>query len=149
MDFLQNLISENYIFGTGYDVRWRTLEGNKAGYEASDYPFLGAIAMYGIAGLLLFLPVYIVVIKSLRADIKYLRKYKFDRFSFEAFMVVLFVVYFIFDFLQYINWFLPLSVILDEKWYVFLAMYLASRKLFYDKERLIRSNSADYQHNLN
>ena len=137
-EFLQSLINENYIFGTGFDMRWRTLVGNKAGYEASDYPFLGAIAMYGVFGLLIFLPVYIVLIKALLYDIKYLRNHSYSIYSFEAFMLVLFIVYFIFDLLQYINWFLPLSVIMDPRWYIFLAIYLASRRLYYDKEKLIK-----------
>lgn len=143
-EFLQNIISKNYFFGTGFDNRWRSLVGNKAGYEASDYPFLGAIAMYGVLGLLIFLPVYIVLIKALRYDIKYLRKNGYSIYSFEAFMLVLFIIYFIFDLLQYINWFLPLSVIMDPRWYIFLGIYLASRKLYYDKEELNKSQKAVY-----
>jgi len=136
-EFLQNLIKENYIFGTGFDNRWRSKEGDRAGYEASDYPFLGSIAMYGIVGLLLFLPIYIVIIKALIFDIRYLRKHQYNNRSFEAFVLILFLVYFIYDIMKYMNWFLPLSVINDPKWYLFLAMYLAARNIFYKNGKLL------------
>lgn len=129
--FIQDKISENYMVGTGFDNRWRTSDGDASGYEATDYPFLGAVAMYGVVGLLFFLPLYIMLLKSMLQDIKYLRINGFDYNSFDAYMMVLFIVYFMYDFMQYMNWFLPLSVNSDVKWYVFVGMYFASRKLFY------------------
>lgn len=143
-DFLQNIIAENYVFGTGFDNRWRTLDGNKAGYEASDYPFLGAIAMYGVFGLLFFFPIYIVLFRALRFDIRFLRRYKYDLNSFEAFMLILFIVHFIYDLMKYMNWFLPLSVIMNPNWYIFLAMYLATRKIFYQKQQMKLDKTATY-----
>lgn len=134
-EFMQNIVLDNPLFGTGFDNRWRTLDGDKAGFEATDYPFIGALAMTGVFGLLFFLPIYIVLFKTLIIDIKYLKKKKFNKHSFETYILVLFIVYFIFDFMQYMNWFLPISIISDKKWYVFLAMYLASRKVFYIKEK--------------
>lgn len=141
-DFMQELIRENFIFGTGFDNRWRTSEGDKAGYEASDYPLLSAIAMSGIVGLLFFLPIYIVLLKTLIYDIKYLRRTQLNLQSIESYFFILFIVYFIFDFIQYMNWFLPLSLFSHsghKSWFVFLAMYLASRKLFYYKENSKKS----------
>ncbi|MDN3643378.1 hypothetical protein QWY87_11750 [Lutimonas halocynthiae] len=135
-DFMQNLIKENYVFGTGFDNRWRTSEGDKAGYEASDYPLLSAIAMSGIIGLLFFLPIYIVLIKTLHYDIKYLRKNKLNTNSLESFFIILFILYFIYDLMQYMNWFLPLSLFSHaghKSWFIFIAMYFASRRLFYYK----------------
>lgn len=117
--FMRDIIKKNPFFGTGFDNRWRTLAGDTAGYEATDYPFIGALAMTGIIGLLFFLPIYLVLIKVLIIDIKYFRKHPFKRDSFETYMVILFIVYFIFEFLQYMNWFLPISIIDDKKWYVF------------------------------
>lgn len=137
-EFMQELISENYIFGTGFDNRWRTSEGDKAGYEATDYPFLSAIAMSGIVGLLFFLPIYILLIKTLIYDVKYLRRYQFNIHSFESYIFILFIIYFIYDLLQYMNWFLPLSLFSHSAhhwWYIFLAMYMASRKIYYYKEK--------------
>lgn len=142
-DFMQELIKENFIFGTGFDNRWRTSEGDKAGYEASDYPLLSAIAMSGIVGLLFFLPIYIVLLKTLIYDIKYLRQTKLNLQSFESYFFILFIVYYIFDFIQYMNWFLPLSLFSHsghKSWYIFLAMYFASRKIFYSKEKPKKSN---------
>jgi len=142
-EFMQELISENYVFGTGFDNRWRTSEGDKAGFEASDYPFLAAIAMSGIIGLLFFLPIYVVLIKSLIYDIKYLRSFQFNIHSFESYIFILFIVYFIFDLLQYMNWFLPLSLFSHaghKSWYIFLAMYFATRKIFYYKEKSEKSS---------
>lgn len=137
-EFMQDLIVSNYVFGTGFDNRWRTSEGDKAGYEASDYPLLSAIAMSGIVGLLIFLPIYIVLIKTLHFDLKYLRKNKMDKKSLELLFLILFILYFIFDLLQYMNWFLPLSLFSHsghKSWFVFLAMYFASRRLYYLREK--------------
>lgn len=132
---IQDKIEQNFIVGTGYDDDWRRSEAD--GFEASDYPFLAAIAMAGLIGLLFFLPIYVVLIKSMIIDIKYLRKHKYDKKSFESFMLILFIVFFIYDLLKYMNWFLPLSLFtsgLQHWWYIFLAMYMASRNLFYKSE---------------
>lgn len=136
-DFMQELIVNNAIFGTGFDNRWRTSDGDKAGFEASDYPFLAAIAMSGIIGLIFFIPIYYILIKTMIFDVKYLRKHSLDVGSLETFMLILFLVYYIYDMLQYMNWFLPLSLFSHsghKSWYVFLAMYLGARKVFYYKE---------------
>ena len=136
-EFMQDLITDNWVFGTGFDNRWRTSEGDKAGFEASDYPFLAAIAMSGIVGLLFFLPIYIILIRTMIFDIKFLRKGSLSFDSLEKFMLVVFLIYFIYDILQYMNWFLPLSLFSHsghKSWYIFLGMYLAARKIFYYKE---------------
>ena len=77
-EFMQDLIVSNYVFGTGFDNRWRTSEGDKAGYEASDYPLLSAIAMSGVIGLLMFLPIYVVLIRTIQVDLKYIRKKRYE-----------------------------------------------------------------------
>jgi len=135
--FIQNIIFNNPFFGTGFDNKWRTLDGDRAGYEATDYPFLSSLAMSGVMGVLFFLPIYIILIKMLIMDIRYLRVNRFDSLSFETYMLVLFIVYFIFDLMQYMNWFLPISIIGDIKWYVYLALYMASRNIFYRKKRVL------------
>lgn len=131
--FMQNLIKENYIWGTGFDNRWRTAEGDKAGYEASDYPFLGAIAMFGIVGLLVFLPIYLILIKTLRYDFFFIKNHHIDYNSYEFFALVVFLLFFTYDLLQYINWFKPLSRSSDNDWYIYLGMYLSIREEFYKK----------------
>ena len=141
---MQNTIRKNFIFGTGFDNRWRTKEGDNDGFEASDYPFLSAIAMFGITGLMIFLPVYIVIIKILIFDIKYLRKNSFNNQSYEAYFVILFIIYFIFNLVQYMNWFEPVAIFshnIGKRWFVFLGLFFAARKVFYDKEKYINSSN--------
>ena len=129
-EFMQNLIIDNIWFGTGFDNRWRG-SGDKEGYETGDYPFLAAIAMMGVFGILIFFPIYRVIFKAIVFDIKFLKKNKIDYQSFEFCVLVAFVTYFIFDLLQYMNWFLPVSLSRRFKWYGYLAMYIASREIFY------------------
>lgn len=129
-DALQQKIIDNYIIGTGYDDNWRNSE--EAGWEASDYPFLAAIAMCGILGLLVFLPVYVLLGKCLYKDIFYFRRTGMNLSSFEEYTTMVFIVYFIFDLATYVYWFLPVSLFTHgghKKWYVFLAMYFAARQL--------------------
>jgi hypothetical protein len=129
-DFMQNIIKENYVWGTGFDNRWRG-SGDREGYETSDYPFLASIAMKGIIGVLLFLPIYIVLIKALRFDIKFIKKNKINFNSIEFFILTLFILYFVYDLMQYMNWFKQVSRMKDYEWYVYLSMFLASRHLYY------------------
>lgn len=131
-EFIVALFVENPIIGTGFDERWNTSEGDKQGFEASDYPLLSAFAMTGILGVLIFLPVYIILIKALIFDVRFLRKHRFNHRSFETFMLILFIVIFSYSLLQYMNWFAILSN--TKKQYNFtitLAMYFASRHIYY------------------
>lgn len=135
--FIQNLILENYVFGTGFDNRWRSkMDENSAKYEATDYPFLAAIAQFGIVGLLFFAPLYVILIRSLVYDIKYLRKRLINYQSFEMYVVVLFIVYFIYDLMKYMDWFIMLSASSDIKWGTFYAMYFAARNEMYYQEKM-------------
>ena len=129
-EFMQNLIIDNLYFGTGFDNRWRGT-GDKQGYETSDYPFLSAIAMTGIVGILIFLPIYILLVRNILYDIRFIRNNKVDFRSFHFFIFVYLIIYFIYDLLQYMNWFLPVSLSRSIKWYSFFAMYLATRYIFY------------------
>lgn len=133
-DFMQNLILENPLVGTGFDNRWRG-RGDKLGFETRDYPFLSAIAMTGVLGILIFLPIYILLFEALLIDIKFLRKNRIDVKSYEFFILIIFIIYFIFDLVQYMNWFLPVSLSRNYKWYTMLAMYFASRQIFYSNIR--------------
>lgn len=129
-DFMQNLIINNVWFGTGYDNRWRG-SGDKEGFETSDYPFLSAIAMMGVFGILVFLPIYIIIFKAVVFDIKFLKKYKINYQSLEFCLFILFIMFFIYDLLQYMNWFRPVSLSRSFHWYAYLAWYIASREIFY------------------
>ncbi len=129
--FLQKIIIDNKYFGTGFDNRWRTKEGDEQGFEAADYPFLAAIAMTGIFGVLSFLPIYILIVKFILYDLRFLRKHKVKYTSFELFGLLLLIVYFAYHLMQYMNWFIPVSSTSRYDWFAYLGIYLAARQLFY------------------
>ena len=134
--FIVDLIEKHPYFGTGFDNRWRTGEGDRQGYEAADYPLLAAIAMTGIFGLLFFLPIYIVLVRALYYDIKFLRKNKYNYQSFEQYILISFILFFIYDLMKYIDWFYGVAKSSDNVWYFMLAFYLASRSVFYSQKSL-------------
>lgn len=134
--FIMDLFYKYPILGTGFDNNWRTGEGDILGYEASDYPFLGALAMTGILGIIIFLPIYIKIIILLIKDIKFIRNNITNYSSYETSILLLFILYFIYDLLQYMNWFNPMSNYVFYHWYIYFAMYLSARKIFYKKYSL-------------
>lgn len=128
---LQEKIAGNFIIGTGFDNNWRV---NQVGYEASDYPLLAAIAMTGVVGLLVFFPIYFLLYKSIFVDLGYLKKNQINNYSIEQYLFLVFIVYFIFEILNYTYWFLPVSLFSfskHHKWYIILSFYFASRRIFY------------------
>lgn len=78
----QNLIlemfTENPLFGTGFNNLWRLKEGDYGGFEASDFPFLAALAMHGIIGLLFFMPIYYFIYSNLLKQYRTI-KHLFDK----------------------------------------------------------------------
>lgn len=132
-DFIVNLILDNPLFGTGFNNHWRTSEGDELGYETSDYPLLAAIAMKGFIGILIFLPIYIILIRTIKFDVKYIKKSKVTRTNMEFFIVMFFIVFFSYDLMMYINWFSPVALSRDYEWLTLLAMYISSRERFYKK----------------
>jgi O-antigen ligase len=140
--FIVNLIMDNPIFGTGFDNKWRTHDGDEQGYETSDYPFLAALAMKGLIGVLIFLPVYFVLIGTIKKDIKFIKKNSFSYDNVEFFLIIFFILYFTYDLVLYMNWFTPVSLSRDYEWLCLLAMYLAARELFYKNlKRQVIENS--------
>ena len=134
--FIVSQFVNHPIMGTGFDNRWRTSEGDKLGFEASDYPFLAALAMFGIVGNVFFLPVYILLLLFLKNDLKFLRDNYNINYSLLYLLLVTFILYFIYDFLQYPNYFLPVSNAYQYTWYSSLAFYLAIRNRFYSGQNL-------------
>ena len=130
--FLMGLIEKNPMFGTGFDNRWRTGRGDSLGYEAADYPFIAAGAMMGIFGILVFLPIYLVLVRSLYFDFKFLRNNNIDYNSINFLIFMTFILFFVFDLIQYMNWFRAVSSSTDHEWYMYLGLYMASRYLFYN-----------------
>lgn len=132
-DFLVGLIVDNPIFGTGFDNRWRTAEGDVQGYETSDYPLLAALAMKGVLGVLIFLPVYLNLFRTLVKDVKFIKMNKLNYNRKEFFLFMFFILYFTYDLLLYMNWFTPVAMSRDYEWFVLLAMYLAARQNYFTK----------------
>ena len=134
--FINNIFYKHPFFGTGFDNRWRTKSGDTAGYEAADYPFLSALAMFGVVGLLFFFPLYYKIFKSLKSDFEYLRLnyYTIDR-TILFLILVCFILYFSFDLLQYFNYFQAASNSdFYYYWYFYLAFYAAARAEFYSHQ---------------
>lgn len=128
---LQEKIKDNYIVGTGFDNRWRISQED--GFEASDYPFLAAIAMVGVLGLLFFIPVYFSLFKTIISDLKLFKRIKPKIGSQGMFMLFSFMIYFLFDLLKYFYWFLPVSLFThaDQRmWYIFLAIFYGARRVY-------------------
>jgi len=130
--FIVELIIKNPVLGTGFDNRWKNEEGDLEGYEASDYPFLGALAMFGILGILSFLPVYIMVIKILRKDIELLRRLTLKTSGVYFLILYTGIIFFIFDLMKYMHYFSPISLsgATQFPWYAYLGLYMGARKVF-------------------
>lgn len=98
---------ENPLLGTGFDPLWYSSEGDRKGFEASDYIFLGALAQHGILGLLFFLPVYFFIYKTLFSEYKVLKRSK--RFpypsEYDRMMVYYLIISFSIKLLIYVNYF--------------------------------------------
>ena len=107
--FITEIFRKNIAFGTGFDYRWSTSEGDKEGYEGSDYVFLASLAQHGIIGLLFFFPIYFYIYKNLFLKYSEIRKQKsyffiseYDRLLFYFVMAT-----FILDLINYVNYFAP------------------------------------------
>lgn len=98
---------ENPLFGTGFDPLWYSSEGDRKGYEASDYIFLGALAQHGILGLLFFLPIYIFIYKTLFSEYKLLKITKgFTSASeYDRMLIYYVIISFSIKLLIYVNYF--------------------------------------------
>ena len=129
--FIVNQFFNHPVWGTGFDTRWRG-SGEEQGYESSDYPLLAAFAKYGITGVILFLPVYLLIFRLLRKDLRLLKEIKPDHSSSSYLFLVTMILFFVFHFLEYFNWLYAIAA--PENffyWYCFLSIYLASRHNFY------------------
>ena len=122
------------LLGTGFNNLWRTSEGERYGYEASDYPFQSALAMSGILGLLFYLPVYIILIRALLRDLKTFRALRASQRNIDQISVILLglMIYFIHTLILYMNWFSPVSNAESVSvFYILLGWYFALREVFY------------------
>ena len=143
--FIVEQFSKHPIFGTGFDNRWRG-SGENQGYESGDYPLLAAFARYGIIGVLIIIPIYIIIVKILINDIRYLQKNKTNHQNLEFLFLMTFIMYFVFHLFQYFNWFCAFSSGSYYYWFFFLSFYLAARYRFYflHSENHLRLNLKTY-----
>jgi len=131
--FIMNIFYDNKLFGTGFDNLWRTKEGDDLGYEATDYPFQSALAMSGLFGVLLFSPIYYYLIKMLFKDIRTLKQYSYNKNELSNNLHISLIVWFIYQLIQYVNWFSPISMTSQYQWFVELALFISVRQSQYVK----------------
>jgi hypothetical protein len=108
-------IKENFWGGTGFNPLWGTGDGGRNGWEGSDYIFLSCFAMYGLVGILIFIPFYIlaflVIINGLtllRKNFKSISKHKLEM----APSIIIFLAAsseFLKNIIEYPNWFYPIA----------------------------------------
>jgi hypothetical protein len=129
--FIIKTFKENILFGTGFDNRWRTQEGDNEGFEAADYPFLAALAMTGIAGVLVFLPIYALLATTIIRDIMVLKNFQNSNSPLTLLLLLTLIIWFLFEFMQYMNYFKPVSNLSKYDWFCYLGLYLAVRKSYF------------------
>lgn len=126
-------IEENLFLGTGFDADWMTADGGVNEWEGSDYIFLSAFAMYGLVGLLVFLPFYILTIKIiirllklLRNELQIIRKYS-HIFFYPVIIGLASASEFIRNIIEYPNWFFPIGATLySPKYFIYFGLLLGS-----------------------
>lgn len=124
-------IKENPWIGTGYDPIWGSGDGGEKGWEGSDYFFLGALANFGVIGLLFFLPFYIIAGRVIIRTIKLIRNNLFILYSHGVvFSIIIFfaaAVVLIMNMLEYPNWFAPIAIVdTTPKYFIYLALLIGS-----------------------
>lgn len=119
------------LFGTGFKNIWRIQEGEELGYESSDYPFQAALAMTGMIGCLMFLPIYLILIKMLFRDLKHLKKSVILPNSLALLMLLSFILWFTYLVLQHMNWFGPVSNSGRHTFYILMAFYCGAKEIYY------------------
>jgi len=124
--FIIGKFLDNQLFGTGYDYLWNTEEGDKLGYESTDYPFLATLAQFGIIGLLLFCPVYFFVYNLLIKVYKDVRnEIVFQSSIYDSILFLLITSVLILNIFLFTYWFYPANInIHNFEFYVFVGMLI-------------------------
>lgn len=128
-------IDEKPFFGTGYINEWysNTEEAIDTNYqlEGGDFVFLASIGMFGFVGVLLFLPFYLKIgktifnsFKVIRKNVGYIQEHASD---FRLYLLIFFTtsIFFIRHLFTYPNWFSfigPNGVF--EKYYILMGLLL-------------------------
>ena len=145
---IYNMFRDNPIFGTGYINEWYTnTEGTiTTNYDLSgaDYVFTSSVAMFGIFGILLFIPFYFLLFRNIKhtfkiitVNISYLKKH-LNFFYPTLVLITGTALFFLRHMITYPDWFSfigPQSVF--EKYFILLGIYYGcSRKLKLNLVRL-------------
>ena len=125
-----NAIRQNFYIGTGYDQNWFMGDGGEQEWEGADYVFLGAFGMYGLIGLILFLPFYFLSISVMIRFMKIVRK-NYERIILDKELILSMIVgvasssELIKNLLEYPNWYYPVGAIQDRgKYFIFLGLLI-------------------------
>ncbi len=128
-----NAIKENFLTGTGYDKNWMTGDGGDKKWEGSDYIFLSAFAMYGIIGLIIFIPYYIISFKIIRKLLLLIRsnnKIIYKHIEYVGIPIVVGIAAsaeLVKNMIEYPNWFAPVGAIdYSSKYFIFFGLLLGS-----------------------
>lgn len=131
----QGIISafyNNFMLGTGFHPDWFSGDGGLNQWEGADYIFLASIAMYGIVGILLFFPFYLlvgaVIMTFLKLAKKYYKHFYKDKESFLLLIVgIAASSEFIKNIIEYPNWFYPIGAVPDRgKYFIYFGLLLGS-----------------------
>ena len=143
-----NAIKENMWLGTGYDPAWFSGGGGKDQWEGNDYRFLGSFAMYGIVGLLVFLPFYLLAIKIISKILKLIRgNYKLINnnqlvFHLPTIVGIAAASEIIKNIIEYPNWFEPIAASSESPiLFIYFGLLLGSLNLIQKKIVNISRNS--------
>lgn len=130
---IMNSIRNNIYFGTGYISDWYTGAGGKNQLEGSDYVFLACIGMYGVVGLLIFLPFYFYILSVIRTVMKFVRNNINIIYNLKcSFWLPLVVILsaateFLKNIIEYPNWFFPIGAITSSaKFFIFLGLLIGA-----------------------
>jgi len=126
-------IKDNFYTGTGFDPVWMTGDGGDDKWEGSDYIFLAAFAMYGIIGLLLFLPFYIISFNIIRSILKLIRSNNRLIYIYNHHLEIPVIIgiasaaEILKNMIEYPNWFSPIGAIdYSSKYFIFFGLLLGS-----------------------
>ncbi len=128
-----NAIKDNFLIGTGFDSNWMTGDGGDKKWEGSDYIFLSCFAMYGIIGLIIFLPFYVLSFKIIRRLLLLIRLNKnaiYKHIDYIGIPIVIGIAAcaeLVKNMIEYPNWFAPIGAIdYSSKYFIFFGLLLGS-----------------------
>jgi hypothetical protein len=125
-------IEENPSLGTGFHTDWYSGDGGRNQWEGADYIFLASVAMYGIIGVIIFLPFYIYTFRLIFKFIKLSNKFFFSLLDQPSIWLLIIIGVascseFIKNIIEYPNWFYPIGAVPDRaKYYIYLGLLLGS-----------------------